>query len=122
MICSKNVNILGTNYEIQFDNYKDNTYFEDEKCDGYCDNNIKKIVICNMSTFPNWDNESPEYYEKVEKKILKHEIIHAFLYESGLSSSSFEYKNGWALNEEMIDFFAIQFSKIAKVFEQLNIL
>lgn len=43
-------------------------------------------------------------------KELYHEIIHAFLFESGLHSNS-----EWAENEEMIDWFALQFDKIIDV-------
>lgn len=51
---------------------------------------------------------------------LRHEIIHAFLFESGLwvNSNSVEC---WAMNEEMIDWIAIQYPKISKVFKKLDI-
>ena len=45
-------------------------------------------------------------------KVKRHEIIHAFLFESGLAENS-----AWAQNEEMVDFFAIQFPKLLKAFE-----
>ena len=47
---------------------------------------------------------------------LRHEIIHAFLFESGLHSCSNDIKC-LALNEEMIDFFALQYEKINKTLE-----
>ena len=43
-----------------------------------------------------------------EKKILRHEIIHAFLYESGLDINSHDIDQ-WARDEEMVDWMAIQF-------------
>ena len=50
-------------------------------------------------------------------KVKRHEIIHAFLFESGLAENS-----NWAQNEEMVDFFAIQFPKLLKAFEQADAL
>jgi hypothetical protein len=47
-------------------------------------------------------------------------VIHAYLSESGLNSSS----NGvdcWARNEEMVDWFAIQMPKIVKTFGELGV-
>lgn len=117
----KHVSILGTDYKILHKDYKEEPYFGRNNCDGYCDSTDKVIVVGNMNTFSGWENEREEYCKKVEKEILRHEIIHAFLNESGLSSSSLIYEKGWAKNEEMVDFFAIQFTKIAKAFYELNI-
>ncbi|WP_394967432.1 hypothetical protein [Candidatus Allofournierella merdipullorum] len=50
---------------------------------------------------------------KQHRKIIRHEIIHAFLFESGLAENS-----DWAQIEEMVDFFAIQFPKLQKAFEE----
>ena len=49
------------------------------------------------------------------RKVLRHEIIHAFLNESGLRENS-----EWAYNEEMIDWLAIMIPKINKCFEDSN--
>lgn len=48
-------------------------------------------------------------------KNKRHEIIHAFLFESGLAENS-----EWAQNEEMVDFFAIQFPKLMEVFKNAD--
>ncbi len=53
---------------------------------------------------------NPEAYKR---KVLRHEIIHAFLYECGLA-----HNNDWATNEEMVDFFAMQIPKLIKIFEE----
>lgn len=83
--------------------------------DGYCDEILKKIVICNMNTYPSFEKDTAEKCHETEKTILRHELIHAVLSESGLSCSSLQYSGGWAKNEEMIDFFAIQYPKIEKI-------
>lgn len=49
-----------------------------------------------------------------KKSVIRHEIIHAFLYESGLDSCS------WAANEEMVDFFAMQFPKLLQIFKEAD--
>ena len=50
-------------------------------------------------------------------KVKRHEIIHAFLFESGLAENSY-----WAQNEEMVDFFAIQAPKLFKAFKAADAL
>jgi hypothetical protein len=55
------------------------------------------------------------------KKVLRHEIIHAFMYESGLWENSHDVE-GWAQNEEMTDWIAIQFPKMQKAFEEAGAL
>lgn len=116
-------NVLGTEYEIVFKDYEAEPIFRDRGIDGYCDSIDKVICVCNMKTYPYWENETEEYCRKAQACTLRHEIIHAFLNESGLQDSSGKIGNiGWAKNEEMIDFFAIQFPKITKVFEELKII
>lgn len=114
------VNVLGTEYKIITKNYKDDPYFAKWNADGYCDGVEKEIVLCNLLTYPDFD-ETAAYAEKCQKQVLRHEIIHAFLNESGLQSSATKNNGAWARNEEMVDFFAIQFPKIQKAFEALNI-
>jgi predicted SprT family Zn-dependent metalloprotease len=53
-----------------------------------------------------------------QKEVMRHEIVHAFLYESGLGYSTHIPNCAWAVNEEMVDWIAIQTPKMAKVFKQ----
>ena len=115
-------NVLGTEYEIVYKDYQDDSTFADKGWCGYCGEYSKEIVIGNLHTFPEYKNENEETLKAIQKEILRHELIHAFLNESGLSYSTLQYSSGWAKNEEMIDFFAIQFPKIAKVFKELKII
>ena len=66
------------------------------------------------------DIDRKENLEAYKNKIARHEVLHAFLYESGLSNNSLS-ADGWAENEEMVDWFAIQFYKIANVYKKLEI-
>lgn len=106
------VKILGTEYEIIMDaEEKDYPILKD--ADGYADFTIKKIVVKKLIQ----DGESYEDLELWQRKTLRHEIIHAFLYESGLWQNSFK---DWARNEEMTDWIALQFEKILGVFIELQ--
>ncbi len=103
--------VLGTEYEINITNADNEPYLND--MDGYCDETTKTIVVDEMKP----DSHSKKDLKDYQNKVLRHEIIHAFLFESGLAGSS-----PWARNEEMVDWIASQFPKIKKVFEDLKII
>lgn len=115
------INVLGTEYRIVFKD--DEQIAEDMNSEvgrygGYCDEVNKIIAIALLNRCKEETEADKEY---IKKWNLRHEIFHAFLDESGLSSNS----NGvdcWAKNEEMVDWFAIQSPKIYKVFVELDIL
>lgn len=114
----RKVSILGTSYSI----YEGVSYQKD--CElkgrfGYCSYMERKIVVGDLLTCDNWKNEREEVRKEHERLTLRHEVIHAFLNESGLTSSS-NSVDCWARNEEMIDWIAIQYPKIKKVFQQLG--
>ena len=99
------VTILGTEYNIRYAKDKDSAKIEG--ANGFCELMSKEIVL-------NKIQESPMTLANVEEfknKVLRHEIIHAFFYESGLHSNS-----EFAINEEMVDWIAIQFPKMLKAF------
>lgn len=116
------INVLGTEYTVEIKKYKDDEYFKKMDCNGYCSESLKQIVICDMHTYPDWECESDKVIDLQQKKTLRHELIHAFLGESGLSDNSNPTETAWARNEEMVDWFAIQFQKIYKVFAELDLL
>ena len=104
------VDVLGTKYEIiQSDKLKDNTL---EQHDGYCDFTTKKIVIDTFKHFPG----CVEDLDKYRKQVIRHELVHAFLFESGLDSSS------WGNNEEIVDWIAIQSIKLFDVFNKMDLI
>lgn len=108
------INILGTTYTIDYDTEVNDSYLKD--CDGYCNSVSKKIIINDFKNDPYRIGEATEdEWQEVVKRVLRHEIIHAFLNESGLEDNS-----DWARNEEMVDYFALQFYKIKKVFDSIG--
>lgn len=119
---NRKINILGTEYRIETHKVSEDSYLEKNKLAGYCGEEEKLIVVADMSEekyFTGMDEKAQEAYRK---KTLRHEIMHAFLNESGLSDSSNQYGGAWAKNEEMVDWFAIQSPKIFKVYSEMGLL
>lgn len=114
------VNILGTSYAIEKKLKLEDSYLEENSFIGYCDEIAKKIVLLDLANDKDYKDETEDYHRKFEKECLRHEIIHAFLSESGLSHSSLSYGGAWAKNEEMVDWIAIQFPKILKAFNEVG--
>lgn len=107
------IDILGTEYKVRlFVKPEDDKNFQaDEYMDGYTDYSTKTIVIKQQEQEDGCMEDLRAYREQV----LRHEIVHAFLFESGLHASS-----DWATNEEIVDWIAIQLPKIIKVIQDLN--
>lgn len=105
------VDILGTTYEIIQSTESEDPILRGS--DGYCDHTIKAIVHSDFIP----DEDSLKDLDAYKNKVIRHEIIHAFLNESGLQCNS-----DWARNEEMIDYFAIQLPKMVKAMNSINIL
>lgn len=110
------VNILGTDYDIVSGSREQ--YPGLKVADGYTDTSIKQIVILDFNTLEK-DDANIKDFLTLTKKVKRHEIIHTFFYESGLWVNSNDVEQ-WAMNEEMIDWFAIQFPKIYKVFKDAD--
>ncbi|MBE5886754.1 MAG: hypothetical protein E7284_10170 [Lachnospiraceae bacterium] len=114
------VNILGTEYTLEVHKVSEDEYMQENKLAGYCDEENKLIVVADMSEKKYFDLD--EKGQKLYKsKVLRHEIVHAFFNESGLSVNSNNVE-AWAKNEEMVDWIAIQFPKMCKVFEEVGCL
>lgn len=101
------VMVLGTAYTVE--NRDNDPALVD--ADGYCDWTTKTIVLAR--------NVAGNLHDMGEyrKKVLRHEIVHAFLLESGLHECSGEVEC-WAANETMVDWIARQGAKIYKAWEE----
>ena len=110
------VSILGSDWEIIYKD--DDPFFEDAK--GYTNPASKQIVIENLKANTDPDGFNLEEQAVDQKRVLRHEILHAFLFESGLADSS-NSTDAWAANEEMVDWFARQSPKIYKVYKELKL-
>lgn len=107
------INILGVPYEIIVMSEKEDSKLEDTY--GYCDPSVKQIIISNMSELMK-KKDSVADLDEYRNKVIRHEIIHAMFYESGLSDQC-EY----AMNEELIDWISLQFHKLKKIFEEIKV-
>lgn len=107
------IDVLGTEYEILKQSRKENKMLE--SCDGYCDKTSKKIVVTIKEEDCELDN-----FEVYQKKTIRHELIHAFLFESGLHEN---FKHDiFGHDETMIDWVAFQFPKLLKAFKDADCL
>ena len=88
------IDVMGTKYTVYTNVPKDDKRLEDS--DGYIMPEFKYIVLDK--------NNVPKHQEHV----LRHELVHAFLHESGLDVES------WATNEEIVDWIALQTFKMNK--------
>lgn len=109
----KKVHILGEVWSI-----KERSESEDERlknCDGYCDWTTKEIVV-EREICGNLND-----MEKYIRKVMRHEIVHAFLLESGLNECAGDAES-WAANEEMVDWIARQGPKIYAAWKEAGAL
>jgi hypothetical protein len=111
------IDVLGTKYHIVRVKSGQDEYIERMHFGGYCDDVVKRIVLLDLKTVPEWATESEYRIKEQEDETLRHELIHAFLSESGLGWNSFAPEKAWAKNEEMVDWFAIQMPKLLKAFK-----
>lgn len=115
------VKVLGTEYEIITKKVSECEYMQKNNLAGYCDEEKKQIVIGDMSEKEYFDLDEAAQ-ETYRKKTLRHELVHAFLNESGLSDNASTTGGAWAKHEEMVDWIAIQFPKMQKAFEEVGCL
>ena len=104
------VSILGVEYEIKRMTEDEYPKLKLLNASGLAELYSKELIIdkeMNTNTGKEFNN-----FEEFEKKVLRHEIVHAFFHESGLEK--------YCSDEELVDFLAIQFSKMKKVFEDAN--
>lgn len=112
----KVVNVLGTFYAI----YEDVSSNDDatlKTCDGWCDKTTKRIAVAKVSDKCNL-GDAGEY----SKYILRHELIHAFLFESGIGMDTIWDIDGQEHPEHMVEWVAMQFGKIYKAFNEAGAL
>lgn len=116
------INILGTKYTMITRKISEDKTLKENSWGGYCCEDSKTIVIADITEdqyFPYMTDEEKESYRK---RTIRHEIVHAFLNESGLSSDTSTPSGGWAKHEEMVDWIAIQFPKMHKAFKKAGAL
>lgn len=101
------IDVLGTVYTIHERNENQDPKLRE--CNGYCDESVKEIVVDDYREAQ--DPRNKANLARHKNKVLRHELTHAFLTESGLN------ENSWAKDEEIVDWIAYQFPKLAKAFK-----
>ena len=107
--------ILGTEYTIEFHTVEEEPRLK--RRDGCMDYSVKKIVIGKFDS----DEGSIENLDAYARRLIRHEIIHAYFYESGTWEMSGSAES-WACDETITDWFAIQAPKIFKTFQEVGAL
>lgn len=103
----KYINILGTQYEVIKQTEKENPKLKD--ANGLCEPYTRQIIHSEQEPgLDVFDN-----IEAFNRKTLRHEVIHAFFAESGLT----EYTE----DEVLVEWIAVQFPKISQVMKELGI-
>lgn len=106
------LNILGAEWDYEYISTD-----EDEvpllEVGGYCDFTVRRIVVYKPPADANVRDP-----EKVVKESARHEIIHAYLFESGLGEEIHAVRGH---DEQFIDWFAKQYPKLRKTFEEAGV-
>ena len=118
----KRIDVLGTEYTVEMRKVSEDECLKSRQLSGYCSEESKAIVIADMSETEYFPGMSEHEQEEYRKKVLRHELTHAFLNESGLSESAGVPQGGWAKHEEMVDWFAIQSPKMFRTFRDAGCL
>lgn len=109
------VDVLGTEYVIYT-----NVSPEDDPilldCSGYCDKTMHRVVIIKPV-----DTNLGDWHE-YEKTCIRHELVHAFLFESGISGDTLWDIEGQEHPEHMVEWIAMQFPKMIKAFQAVGAL
>lgn len=116
------ISVLGTEYTLITKKYDEEPLFSEKGICGWCSHAGRALVVCDFRTHPEFKNETDAVYDITRKETVRHELIHAFLYESGLADSSFNQSCGWAKNEEMVDWLAMQMPKIVAAMKEADCL
>lgn len=98
----KKVNVLGTEYTLECEKL--------ENCDGFCDKTTHRVVVLEKPE----DSDLGDF-DSYQRKVARHELIHAFLFESGLHQE-------FGHDEVTIDWMAAQFPKMVKCFREAGCL
>lgn len=110
----KVVSILGTPYTIKIGiSRKADKYLSDS--DGYCDPINHLIVIAEKN-----EEYSDDEWARYSKICLRHEIVHAFMFESGIDGNC-----KWDIQDQthpefMVSWIANQFPKLIEAFNKVD--
>lgn len=115
------VSVLGTVYTIKTVQKEKNNILKTENIDGYTDFINKTIVLADFNLIEDWKKETKKTRLMYRKNVLRHELTHAMLFESGLDVCA-SPNGAWARNEEVVDWIAIQGEKLYELWKSAGAL
>lgn len=108
MTNGKIINVLGTPYRVDMVPESEDPKLKD--MDGYMDPSIKRIVVTDVKARPE-DPENVQDQDWFQRNIIRHELIHAFITESGLEDAFWH-------NEDMVRWLAYMFPRLLVAFKE----
>lgn len=111
-VSNRVVHIMGEMWVVKFLTEEEDPRLSDRL--GLCDTSCREIVIAKELS---GDSKN---LTAIHKKIVRHEIIHAFLFECGLDHGSHS-PVAWGVDEEITDWFALNGGKIYLVWKELGV-
>lgn len=109
----KKITILGQEYKIRECTEEEYPKLKSMNALGLCEYNSKEIILDKKALNEPGD-DGLEKYHMCKNQTTRHEVIHAFLYESGLTT--------YGADEVLVEMLSIQVPKMLKVFEKLEIM
>lgn len=103
------VHICGEEWTVDFADVENDSILKD--ADGYCDRSARKIVIANKQ-----DDCTLLDFEEYKKKVMRHEIVHAYMFECGLGECW--RHSEWGQEEQTVDWIANTFPKMLATFKE----
>lgn len=101
--------IMGATYTVE----TNPDIIKREGADGICARYGRKILIAPIDDMlPDCDNDKEKQARFNE--VMRHELLHAFLYECGVEK--------YAEDEDLVQFLAIQFYKLYELFREMEVL
>lgn len=110
------VNILGTEYTVYLKTGEECPKLDAVNAGGYTEPFAKELYVRDVTR----EKDDPRNVLKMDeyiKSTVRHEMVHAFMFESGLNAES-----EWAQNEELVDWIALQAPKLFKAFKEAGAL
>lgn len=107
------ITVLGQEYQLLLSDSAENPKLEDSY--GYIEPYSKQIVV-DKTISTTSDKHTIENIDAFVRKVYRHEILHAFFEESGIN-----YKYSKDEEDFLVDWFAKQFPKIRKIFDELGV-
>ena len=102
------VDVLGVPYSVNITPEADDPKLE--SMDGYTDPSIKRIVISDVHRRPD-DPENVQDQDWFQRNIIRHELIHAFVVESGCQDALWH-------SEDMVRWLAYMFPRLVDAFKE----